>query len=172
MAVAVLSPPLWQRLATTLLFCCLLLPTLAAATETTEPLPSSEPVIWQLNIQGVIGPASSDLLIRTIDRAEQANVHLLLVTLDTPGGLMTSMRAMIHRMLASRVPILTWVHPKGARAASAGTYLIYASHLAAMSPATNLGAATPIQMGCPTGPANRRIRKTRASGRCLRWRRR
>lgn len=116
------------------------------------PSHSPAPAIWQLKLQGVVGPASSDLLIRTIDRAEQQNVHLLIVALDTPGGLMTSMRAMIHRMLASNVPILTWVHPKGARAASAGTFLIYASHLAAMSPATNLGAATPVQIGAPPQP--------------------
>jgi len=136
-----------------LLVCGLLiaLPSQAQDRNSVEP-PPQQPVIWQLPIKGVIGPASSDLLIRTIDQAEQNNVHLLIVSLDTPGGLMTSMRAMIHRMLSSDVPILTWVHPKGARAASAGTYLIYASHLAAMSPATNLGAATPIQIGTPARP--------------------
>ena len=117
-----------------------------------QETPASYQQVWQLKISGVIGPASSDLLIRTIDDAASAPVHLLLVTLDTPGGLDTSMRAMIHKILASTVPVVMYVHPKGARAASAGTYLLYASHVAAMSPATNLGAATPVQIGMPNQP--------------------
>ena len=148
-----------RRILLSLFILCCALSFSPAASATDPAIPANTSIsneqsqqIWQLKLQGVIGPASSDLLIRTIDEAELAPVHLLLVTLDTPGGLMSSMRAMIHRILASRVPIVIYVHPKGARAASAGTYLLYASHLAAMSPATNLGAATPIQMGMPARP--------------------
>lgn len=103
--------------------------------------------IWHLKISGVIGPASGDLLVRTLSDANEKKVHLLVLQLDTPGGLDTSMRNMIQAIIDSPVPVATFVHPKGARAASAGTYLLYASHIAAMAPATNLGAATPVQIG-------------------------
>lgn len=103
--------------------------------------------VWHLRISGVIGPASSDLLIRTLEEARANNIHLLVLQLDTPGGLDSSMRNMIQAVIDSPVPVATFVHPKGARAASAGTYLLYASHIAAMAPATNLGAATPVQIG-------------------------
>lgn len=103
--------------------------------------------IWHLKISGVIGPASGDLLVRTLSDANENKVHLLVLQLDTPGGLDTSMRNMIQAIIDSPVPVATFVHPKGARAASAGTYLLYASHIAAMAPATNLGAATPVQIG-------------------------
>ena len=103
--------------------------------------------IWHLKISGVIGPASGDLLIRTLSDAYEQKAHLVVLHLDTPGGLDTSMRNMIQAIIDSPVPVATFVHPKGARAASAGTYLLYASHIAVMAPATNLGAATPVQIG-------------------------
>lgn len=102
-----------------------------------------------LPVQDAIGPASADHIVRAIGQAERDGVALVVLALDTPGGLDTSMRQIIQAILASRVPVATYVSPRGARAASAGTYILYASHIAAMAPATTLGAATPVAIGLP-----------------------
>lgn len=105
----------------------------------------------ELQLDGVISPASSDFIVRGIDRAVEQEAQLLVITLDTPGGLDTSMRSIVKAILASPIPIATYVAPSGARAASAGTFILYASHIAAMSPASNIGAATPVQIGGSPG---------------------
>lgn len=108
--------------------------------------------VWLVDLDGAVGPASADLIIRAIKDAEDADAVALVIRMDTPGGLDKSMRDLVKAILAAQVPVITYVSPSGARAASAGTYIAYASHIAAMAPATNIGSSTPVSIAPQSPP--------------------
>ncbi|WP_165482769.1 NfeD family protein [Legionella gresilensis] len=109
--------------------------------------------IIELSVRGSIGPATADYLVRGISQAQ--NADLILILIDTPGGLDKSMRQIVQSILVSRTPIVAYVAPAGARAASAGTFLLYASTLAVMAPGTHLGAASPVSLTGGLGGENK-----------------
>ncbi|HEY6642061.1 nodulation protein NfeD [Povalibacter sp.] len=133
------------------------------ATQEKPAAPESN-VALLLTIHDAIGPATSSFFVRTLESARERNARLLILEMDTPGGLDSAMREMIQAILASPVPVAIYVSPSGSRAASAGTYLLYASHVAAMAPATNLGAATPVQIGGTPPPSGDKDRNDEDKG--------
>lgn len=125
---------------------CFVLILLAAFPTISNPVQSGKTALV-LEVRGIIGPVLCEYIQKGIAKAAQQQAEVLILEMETPGGLDTSMREIIKYILASTVPVVTYVAPEGSRAASAGTYILYASHIAAMAPATNLGAATPIRLG-------------------------
>ncbi len=116
----------------------------AAAPGPAGTAPPSPPTVYTITIDGVVGPATARFISRAVREAEGADAEALLILLDTPGGLMKSMDEITKAILNAEVPVIVYVAPSGARAASAGVFITYASHVAAMAPATHMGAATPV----------------------------
>jgi membrane-bound serine protease (ClpP class) len=126
-------------------------PQAVAKTEITDASPDRQAIL--VDVQGPIGPATVEFLVNSLEEAASRNAELFIIRLDTPGGLEASTRDIVKAILNSPVPVATFVAPQGARAASAGTYILYASHFAVMSPVSHVGAATPVSIigGTPPG---------------------
>jgi len=122
------------------------------SSEADTPTENADRLAILLDVQGPIGPATAEFLTGSLGKAVARSAELVIVRMDTPGGLDASTRDIVKAILNSPVPVATYVAPGGARAASAGTYILYASHIAAMSPATNVGAATPVSIIGPKQP--------------------
>lgn len=129
-----------------------------------HPTPSAPPMVAQIVLDGPIGPAAAEYVDHAMQRATRDGAEAIVLRMDTPGGLSDSMRQVVSGMLACKVPVLVFVAPAGARAASAGTYILYAGQVAAMAPATHVGAATPVQLGGRT-PLTPRQREAPGSAR-------
>lgn len=112
-------------------------------------LPAYQSVVKVITLETAITPVSAEYLIRAIREAEDDNAECLVIQLDTPGGLMTSMEDIIKEILGATVPVIVYVAPSGAKAASAGVFITISAHIAAMAPATNIGAAHPVSLGSP-----------------------
>lgn len=126
--------------------CALVFITAAAYGEVTPKAAEESAHVAHLVVNGAIGPATTDYLTTAMQEAHEQGAQAVVVEMNTPGGLDAATRDIVQAFLASPIPIITYVHPAGSRAASAGTYILYASHVAAMTPATTLGAATPVDM--------------------------
>ena len=153
--MALLAPIRCRAIRPALLVAMLCLGVIAAIAEHASGQNAPDQPVLLIDIKSAIGFVAVNHLTKALDRAAERGARALIVRLDTPGGLLSSTREMIHAILASRVPVVIYVAPNGSRAASAGTYLMYAAHLAAMAPSTHLGAATPISlapMGLPGSP--------------------
>lgn len=120
-----------------------------AATAGSQSIESGPPRVFVADIEGAIGPATVHFVGQAIDTAQTQNAEALILRLNTPGGLASSMREVVQSVLAARVPVIGYVAPSGAHAASAGTFVLYATHVAAMTPGANIGAASPVQIGAP-----------------------
>ncbi len=107
----------------------------------------AEPVVEVIKIDGIINPISSKFMVESIQKAQEQKAECLVIQMDTPGGLMESMRSVVKEMLSAEVPVVVYVSPSGARAASAGVFITLAAHIAAMTPGTNIGAAHPVSLG-------------------------
>ncbi len=155
-----ISHNVWRWVRGILVAFCALWPALSCSA-------AARPVML-LTLEGAVSPATADYAVRGIRQAAGKGAVLVILQVDTPGGLDTSMRSVIKEILASPVPVAVFVGPSGARAASAGTYILYASHVAAMAPGTNLGAATPVPIGIgqpgkqPTGKEKDDAKKDKA----------
>jgi membrane-bound serine protease (ClpP class) len=119
----------------------------------------ARPVVHVVKVEGVINPVSADFVVKSLKEAQEAGAECLVIQLDTPGGLMESMRQIIKEILNSTIPVVVYVHPSGSRAASAGVFIAYAAHIAAMTPGTNIGAAHPVTIGASQDTANTMMEK-------------
>ncbi|MGA7324604.1 MAG: nodulation protein NfeD, partial [Rhodomicrobium sp.] len=146
-----------------LLIALLLSFTTCAAAQTHET-PQAAPIAVVADVTGVIGPATALYVRKAVTEAESQQAQVLVLRLDTPGGLLISTREIVEAILASPVPVIGYVAPSGAHAASAGTYILYATSIAAMAPGTNIGAATPVQIGGSPRPPDANQPRPNPSG--------